>query len=82
MTAVQSPGLVMVLKIVKIKLMAATSPAMTAMVVTVVVTVVTMVVVMYMDVQIWMLVTMILMQPWMMVAAKSSMTVVNVVVMV
>ena len=67
-TAVQNPGLVMVLKIVKIRLTAVTSHAMTVMVVTVVQTVV-MVVVMYMDVQIQMPVTMMLMRQWMMVAA-------------
>jgi hypothetical protein len=69
--AVQNPGLVMALKIVPIRPMAVTSPVMTAMVVTVVLTVVTMVVVMYMDVLIRMHVTMILTQPWMMIAAQS-----------
>ena len=85
MTAVQNLGLAMVMLIVKIRLTAVTSPVMTVMVVTVVLTVVMMVVqmvaVMYMDVLIRMHVTMILTQPWMMVAAKNSMTVVSAVVM-
>ena len=85
MTAVQNPGLVMALKIVPIRPMAVTSPAMTVMVATVVMTVVMMVVmmvvVMFMDVQTQMHVTMMPMQPWMMVAAKSLMTVVSAVVM-
>ena len=81
-TAVQSLGLVMDLPIVKTRLMAVTLLVMTVMVVIVVLTVVMIQVVgMYMDAQIWMLVTMILMQPWMMVAAKSSMTVVSAVAM-
>jgi len=75
MIAVQSPGMVTVLKIVKTRLMAVISPVMTAMVVTVVLTVALMVVqmvaVMFMDVQIQMHVTMMPMQLWMMAVAKS-----------
>jgi hypothetical protein len=72
-TAVQSPGLVMVLKIAPTRPMAVTLPVMIMTVVTakVALMVAPMVVVMYMDVQTQMHVTMILTLPWMMIVAKN-----------